>query len=232
MRAVSDWLTRCAWQAMAFALGTMLGLVLILPIGWHLPDVYANIFGGVIGAIASIAGAFLVLNRQIAAAEKTRLADQAERLQSAVASALIGDLSAAKVFCQTQLTLANGGFVAGARMQNRRDMKIWCERQVRMPMVAFDRLNGILNQLGNISGPLIHVYSEAARISSLLRGQLDTMADGDDLGPFVCGVAELLPQFVINVETAINVLRPHYAVALVVEAQTHVGSGVSGKAGP
>jgi hypothetical protein len=221
---------------MTLGVGMMLGVALVLPFGWRLPDVYANMFGGVVGAIASIAGAFLVLNRQIAAAEDTRLADQAERneiartqlaaLQRAVASALTGDLLAAKAFCRAQIDLVAGKIVNGKRMQNAGDMKVWCERQARMPMVAFDRLSGVLIQLGNVSGPLIHVYSEAARISGLVRGQLETAPDQDTISNFVPLIAEQLQQFIVNVETAINELEPHYAMAFHAKADsTRVGMG-------
>lgn len=133
-----------------------MGVAFVQPLGLHLPDVYANLLGGIIGAVATIAGAFMVLNRQIRDADDRTQKEKADRdnrelaataevmhstqeqrhkLQRAVAPALYTDLRTAKSICETQLSQAQAalGWAPDAKA-------MWCQRVAGIPMVAFDRL--------------------------------------------------------------------------------------------
>ena len=72
-----QWLTRNAVTVVCTCAGVFLGLCLAAPLlGWKLPDTVANLMGGALGAIASVAGALLVLKRQMMYADERRAAVQ------------------------------------------------------------------------------------------------------------------------------------------------------------
>jgi hypothetical protein len=58
-------LSKHSWAVVYICLGALLGICSKLPLGWRLPDLEANVLGGAVGAVGSVAAAFLVLQRQI-----------------------------------------------------------------------------------------------------------------------------------------------------------------------
>jgi hypothetical protein len=219
-----DWFRRRANQTLFLCIGALIGVALVLPLGWHLPDVYANLLGGVVGSVATIAGAFLVLNRQIRDADerlKQEINDRnsrehaakdeverkaqmrLDRLQRAVAGALHGDLKTAKAICEVQLSQAKEALSWPKPAQ-----QIWCQRIANLPMVAFDRLGYLLSELGDLSPTLIYIQSQAARFASMVKSEVEIRRDVSNFSEIVEIISTNLPTFVDSLKQAMDHLEP------------------------
>src|SRR3954468_2300781 len=116
MGKILDWMVVRATFVVWGCAGILVGLGLRLPLGWHLPDTIANLLGGVVGAIASVAGAMLVVKRQLDA-EEVRLRNERalaqasieaelDRMRRALANALWTDLRSVRALIKGQMELA------------------------------------------------------------------------------------------------------------------------------
>ena len=224
---VIDWVRRVASAILFLCIGCLMGVAFVQPLGLHLPDVYANLLGGIIGAVATIAGAFMVLNRQIRDADDRTQKEKADRdnrelaataevmhsaqeqrhkLQRAVAPALYTDLRTAKSICETQLSQAQAalGWAPDAKA-------MWCQRVAGIPMVAFDRLSHLLIHLGDLAPNLILVQAQAARLCSLVKGELDLPVRYREHTATVQTIADNLPTFINDLQIAMGRLAPFLA---------------------
>ncbi len=78
MGKVLEWLACRGALLASFAFGILTGALLRYPTGWVLPDSSANIVGAAAGAMLSVGGAFVVLHKQQASANRDRQNAQIE----------------------------------------------------------------------------------------------------------------------------------------------------------
>lgn len=204
---------RAAGPIFYVCVGCLIGVVLVLPLGFQLPDVYANLLGGVIGAVATIAGAFMVLARQIkdandrARSDREEVSRKAEQelhaLQCSVAEALYVDLRTAKVICESQLAQADA-----AKTWSKDAQLMWCQRIAGIPLVAFDKLGYLLINLGDISPNLIYIQAQVARISALVKGETEKPERYRNHAVMIDAIAENLPAFIKKLAATMDILLP------------------------
>jgi hypothetical protein len=129
-----EWLTKHAWTVLLICAGAAIGLLLKYPANWNPPDAMQNVLGGLVGAVGSVAAAFLVLKKQMSDAGK-RAADERhyrvdreraelESLRRAVAPALIVDLKTVFAILETMKGLFPP--LHGIRMPDRRTLLRSC----------------------------------------------------------------------------------------------------------
>jgi hypothetical protein len=238
------WLSKHARSILLVCCGALAGVASVSPLGWHLPDVYANLLGGIVGAVATVAGAFLVLNRQISdATERYKLElsdrdtrDQAERtrisaeaaarllnLQRAVAPALYNDVRMARVMCQIQLNSAEKALTWP------KDAQIaWCERVERIAMPAFDKLGAGLMNLGSLSLTALAIYGDTTRLSSVIRTELNAPERYRSGEKLVITLAKKLPAFIATLDNGMKVLAefmPPTLLAAMDEQDAEIANG-------
>lgn len=198
----------------------MLGLGFRFPTGWVLPDTTANLLGGAIGAIASVAGAFLVLRRQMRyeaqrAADARIAAKDADaarllELRKAVANALFTDTLAAIVL------LKKSAEIWEQETRSAIARRSWLQRLELTPMPGFDALKDILPTLGDGLAPVvIHAYGEVLRFRAIVNGFLLTndLTTGE-ARDFMAILAEQIPVTIRNLAQAKRALEPftHFEV--------------------
>jgi len=204
--------------------GVLFGLALSTPIGWHLPETIANLLGGVIGAIASVAGAMLVVKRQLDA-EEVRLKVQrdlddasAEARTSAMcralANALWTDINSVRALIAGQAELAEKKVYNGKYLEKESDFAEWCLRMELAPMASFDKFSHLLHHLGAISPSLIHAYADVLRYAAICRGQRTTRTSDRECVELVPILAAALPALDSNLADAQVALVPFMIVAM------------------
>jgi hypothetical protein len=211
-------MTKRAGLVLAGAVGTVIGLSMSIPLGWKLPDTIANLLGGVVGAAASVAGAMLVVNRQIAEEDERRAADddrerqkeagKLDQLQRALSNALHNDLRAVDVMLTGQILLSRGMVFNGQQLVTEKDFADWCRRLELLPMTSFHRFSHLLHHMDSISTLLIHAYAETERIRSVCIGQRTQRSSDRDCIEFVEMAKGILPAIQHNVRRAMEVLEP------------------------
>lgn len=216
MKTLLALVSRYALPILMLCAGALIGLGMAYPLfGWTLPDLTANLLAGAVGSIGTVAGAFLVLKKQLEDARKVakealhaELQKEEARRKStclAISNALYADLKSAQVLISRSIEIA----CDNTKKLNDHDRSMWIQRFAHFQVPSFNRFYKLVWDFGdNVAAVLLHVYGELSRIAAICNGQQVTNNNAVDNAEFIAGFLPVLAVIESNVRQALDKLNP------------------------